>query len=90
MLISTSQSSSGDDDFKDIKDAKKARQTMLAMMGPGQADTMVRHAVQHIWMLLPEEKKNLTELRAQIQRLVDRVIDDMKEDAAAFGQDTPA
>jgi len=88
MFINTSCSMSGDD-AKNAAEAKKARQAMMSMMGPGQADSMVRHAVQHIWMILPEEKKTLAELKAQMQRLVDRAIDNLKEDAAAFGQETP-
>ena len=82
MIVSTSSATSGED-------PKKARQAMLAMMGPGQADTMVRHAVHHCWMMLPDEKRNIAELRSQLLRLVNRAINDLQEDAAAFGQEMP-
>ena len=62
------------------------RQAMAAAMGPGQVDTMVRHAVQHCWMMLPEEKRSVAELKRQMQRLVDRAVEDFREDAAAFDQ----
>ena len=37
------------------------------------------------WMMLPEDRKTLETLEFEIRRLVDRVINDLKEDAEAFG-----
>lgn len=57
---------------------------MRAFLGPGQVDQMVRHALQTCWMALPREKRNVEELKRQMQRLVDRAIRDLEEDRQAF------
>ena len=71
--------SSGDED------PEKAREQMRELMGPGQTDQMVRHALQACWMALPRDKKNTAELSRQMDRLVQRAIRDMDEDSKEFG-----
>ena len=83
MFMSTSTTSSGDED------PKKARQMMAAMMGPGHVDSMMRHAVQACWNVLPEEKRTIAELRQQLQRMLDRAVKDQQDDAAAFAMPIP-
>lgn len=58
---------------------------MRSLFGPGQVDQGVRHAMQMCWMMLPEGKKTVDELEAQMRRIVDRAIRDLRDDAAAFG-----
>ena len=36
-------------------------------------------------MMLPKDQKNVDALEREVRRLVDRVIADLREDAAAFG-----
>jgi hypothetical protein len=66
------------------EDPEKAREQMWDFMGPGQADQMVRHALQTCWMSLPKERRNVDELKRQMTRLVDRAIRDMEEDREVF------
>ena len=81
-----STSQGGDDD------ARKARNAMRQMMGPGQVDQMVRGAIQHCWMMLPEDRKHVDAVEAEIRRLVDRALADLRDDVRAFGitEDEPA
>ena len=58
---------------------------MRAMFGPGQVDQGVRQALQMCWMMLPEDSKTVDELERQFRRIVDRAIDDLREDADVFG-----
>jgi hypothetical protein len=55
------------------------------MFGPGQVDQSVRQAIQMCWMMLPEGSRTVDELERQFRRIVDRAIDDLREDADAFG-----
>ena len=58
---------------------------MLQAMGPHAIDQQIRQAISLCWMLLPEEKKSVEAVEAEIRRLVDRALKDLREDAAAFG-----
>lgn len=66
-------------------DPEEARDQMREFLGPGQVDQMVRHALQSCWMALPNDKRNVAELKRQMTRLIDRAIRDMQEDQEAFG-----
>ena len=57
---------------------------MRDWMGPGQVDQALRHAIQFCWMALPKEKRTIEEVERQIRRLVDRAIENLREDASAF------
>jgi hypothetical protein len=54
-------------------------------IGPGQIDQTIRQAIQHCWMMLPKEKKSVDEVEVQIRRVVDRALQNLREDAKAFG-----
>lgn len=58
---------------------------MRGMFGPGHLDQQVRQLIQFGWMMLPEDRKTIDELQKQIQRLVDRAFQDLREDHDAFG-----
>ena len=58
---------------------------MRSMHGPQAVDQSLRQAVSMCWMMLPEDKKNVDAVEREVRRLVDRIIADMREDAAAFG-----
>ena len=62
-----------------------AKDKLRAMFGPGQADSQIRQAIHMCWMMLPDDKKTVTELEQQFRRLVDRALSDLREDAEAFG-----
>ena len=66
-------------------DDPEGNDKMRHMMGPGEVDHMVRQAIQFCWMVLPDDKKTVNELKKQFRRIVDRAIRDLREDADAFG-----
>jgi hypothetical protein len=55
-------------------------------MGPGQVDQEIRQAIQFAWILLPDEKKTISEVERVIRQTVDRALKDSREDAETFGQ----
>ena len=55
------------------------------LFGPGQPDQIIRQAVQICWMALPEDRRNAQELTRQVRRLVERALEDFREDEQAFG-----
>ena len=61
---------------------------MGAMFGPGHVDQTIRQAIQVCWMALPKEKRTVDEVERQIRRLVDRAIEDFREDGESFGRGT--
>lgn len=58
---------------------------MRAFMGPQHIDNQIRQAIQFCWMVLPSDKKSVDEVEREIRRLVDRALQDLREDSAAFG-----
>lgn len=76
-VISTASSFSNDDPDDHGK--------MRSMLGPGHVDQLVRQAIQMCWMMLPEDRKTADELEKQFRRIVDRAINDTRDDAKAFG-----
>jgi hypothetical protein len=66
--------------------ANLARQQLRRMHAvPGQVDQMLRNVIQMCWMALPPERQTVDEVEAQVRRLMDRAIRDLREDAEAFG-----
>ncbi len=61
-----------------------AEARLRSYFGPGQVDQVVRQALQLCWSSLPRDKRNVDELKRQMDRLVQRAIDDMKEDMQEF------
>jgi hypothetical protein len=57
--------------------------------GPGQVDQGIRMAVQFCWMQLPKSRKTPDELEKQIRRIVDRALQNFREDQQAFMDDAP-
>jgi hypothetical protein len=71
----------------EVKVSKGAEAEQMAeLFGPGQADTMLRQAMQFCLMALPKDRRNADELERQIRRLVDRALKDFREDSEAFGR----
>ena len=64
---------------------RDAARNMKAMFGPGQVDQQIRQAIHMCWMMLPEDKKTVAELEVQVRRILDRAIEDLRNDASAFG-----
>lgn len=53
---------------------------MAPFMGPGQVDLQIRQALQMCWMMLPKDRRNIDEVERQIRRLVNRALQDFRED----------
>ncbi len=70
------------------EDAGKARELMGQMLGPYGVDRAVGHAITTCWMMLPDDKRTIANVEAEIRRIVDRALANLKEDAKAFGIDT--
>jgi hypothetical protein len=68
------------------KDDPASRDPLRALMGPGQVDQQIRQAIQFAWMMLPDERRTVTELERVLRQIVDRALKDFREDAQAFGQ----
>lgn len=60
---------------------------MAKLFGPGMVDQQLRQAIQTCWWSLPKAKRTVAGVEAEIRRLVERALKDMREDAAAFGMD---
>ncbi|MCL5997161.1 MAG: hypothetical protein M1546_14060 [Chloroflexi bacterium] len=58
---------------------------MRNMMGPLGVDNALRSAVQQCWMILPEDERSPERVEQEILRIIQRVLKELKEDAAAFG-----
>lgn len=58
---------------------------MRSMLGPMGADQAIRQAISTCWMMLPEDKKTIETVESEIRRLLDRALNDLKEDAQSFG-----
>ena len=66
-------------------DDPDAADKMRDMFGPNQVDESIRQAIHMCWMALPSAKRNIDEVDRQIRRLVDRALNDLREDSEAFG-----
>jgi hypothetical protein len=66
-------------------DPEQARTMMREMMGPQAVDRLIRQAISTCWMMLPAGKKSVESVEREIRRLLDRALDNLKEDTAAFG-----
>lgn len=63
-------------------DSKDAWRNML---GPGGVDDQVRRAISSCWMVMPPERRNPEAVAAEIRRIVERALANLKDDAKAFG-----
>ena len=77
MAAFTSICSSGDG-------GEDGAQKMAAVFGPGHIDQMIRQGIHFCWMALPKDRKNIDELERQIHRIVDRALNDFREDHEQF------
>ena len=69
---------------------EETRKAMRDMLGPQAVDWFIRHAISTCWMMLPDNKKNVTQVEAEIRRLVERAVQNLREDARSFGtSETP-
>lgn len=66
-------------------DKNDPKETMRNMFGPGGVDQQIRHAITTCWMEMPSERRNAEAVAAEIRRIVERALANLKDDAKAFG-----
>ena len=66
-------------------DPEDHRKAMRAMMGPHAVQSQIEQAISTCWMMLPDERKNPDGIAVEIRRIVERALNNLKEDAEAFG-----
>jgi hypothetical protein len=54
-------------------------------MGPHAVEQAIGQAISVCWMILPKEKKTIEGLEAEIRRVVERALKNLREDGQAFG-----
>ena len=55
-----------------------------SLFGPGQVDQAIRQALQMCWMMLPKEQQTPDQVEAHFRRLIDRALEDLREDWTTF------
>jgi hypothetical protein len=61
------------------------RKSMREFLGPQAVDNAVRQAISTCWMILPEGKRNVAAVEAEVRRVVERALANLRDDASAFG-----
>ena len=72
--------------FNSGEGGEDAAKKMAEMFGPGQIDQMIRQGIQFCWMALPKDRRNADELEKQVRRIVDRALNDFREDLEQFNR----
>ena len=70
---------------RDIQMGPEDSRAFRDFLGPGWVDNAVRQAIQMCWHAMPKEKRTVAAVEAEIRRILDRALKDMREDAGAFG-----
>jgi hypothetical protein len=73
--------------FKGGDDDEDAAERMAQVMGPGQIDQTIRHAIQFCRMSLPKGRRNINEMEKQALRIFERALRDFREDSDQFLRD---
>ena len=60
-------------------------QSMKGLMGPGAVDACLRQAIMMCWTMLPQDKRSVKHVAAEVRRLLDRALSNLQEDAEEFG-----
>lgn len=55
------------------------------MISPGEVDSKVKDAIWFCWMNAPNDKKTVEYVEAEIRRIVERTLKNLREDAKSFG-----
>jgi histone H3/H4 len=66
-------------------DSEKVSKSMRDMLGPQAVDQAIRQAIHVCWMILPDSKRNAASVESEIRRTVERALENLREDASAFG-----
>jgi hypothetical protein len=67
-------------------DDPESADRLRSFMGPHQVDQQIRQAIQFAWIMLPAERKTVAEVERVIRQIVDRALQNFREDADSFGR----
>jgi hypothetical protein len=67
------------------KNDPSMNEKIMKMIGPEAPDQMIRQVICLCRMMLPEEKRTVAGVEAEVRRLVERALKDLRDDATAFG-----
>jgi hypothetical protein len=70
----------------DDGDLDKVSENWANMFGPGHLDQSVRQVINTCWMMLPKERKTHENVEQEVRRLMERALQDFREDCHAFVQ----
>jgi len=57
---------------------------LRSLMGPHQVDQQIRQAIQFAWIMLPAERKTVAEVERVIRQIVERALQNFRQDAESF------
>ena len=63
---------------------KESMSQLRQMFGPTAVDSCIRQAISLCWMCLPEEKRTMDEVERQLHRILDRAIQNARDDGVVF------
>ena len=69
----------------DSSEGADAQKGMRDAFGPQAEDQAIGQAISTCWMMMPPDKKNPAAIAAEIRRVVERALANLKDDADAFG-----
>lgn len=58
--------------------------SLRSVMGPFGVDQAIRQAISSCWQMLPEQERSVEKVEKEIIRLVQRALQEFKEDTEAF------
>ncbi len=58
-----------------------------AFMCPGTIDLAIRQAILQCWMMMPRRRRTVEGVEAELRRVFERAIANLKEDAAALSEE---
>jgi hypothetical protein len=61
-------------------------EAFLRAMGPQAIDHNIQQALSMCWMMLPASRRTVENVEIEVRRVVDRAIQNMKEDRDRFKQ----
>jgi hypothetical protein len=56
------------------------------VLGPTAVDRQIRDAILFCWMLLPQERRTVSTVAAEIRRIVERALANLMEDDQVFSR----
>ena len=61
------------------------RKSMREFLGPQVVDNAVRQAISTCWMILPDGNRTVAAVEAEVRRVVERALANLRDDASVFG-----